>query len=395
VSGAQPLASLAGVRILDLTRNLAGPYCTLTLAELGADVVKIESPAGDDTRYWAPRTGERSSAIFASANRSKRSVCVDLDHPEGVGIIRKLAGRSDVLVESFRPGALDRRGLGWDDLRPLNDRLVYCSISAFGRTGPRAGDPGYDPVIQAATGIMSITGEESGRPSRLGVGAVDLGAGMWATIGILVALRSREQTGRGCRVDTSLFEAAGWWLTYHVAMYAATGAAPRRHGSASPAIAPYECFRTADGELFVAAGNDAAFARLCEALGLAELPGDPRFAENADRVANNHELHRILEERFSRDDAATWERRLSERSVPCSPVRTVADFAADAQTAALRLLPDGVPDAGVALPVTFDEQRPAPHREPPALGAEGREVLEELGLDGAEIEALRRDGAIR
>jgi crotonobetainyl-CoA:carnitine CoA-transferase CaiB-like acyl-CoA transferase len=382
---------LAGVRVLDLTRNLAGPFCTLALGELGADVVKVESMDGDDTRYWAPRTGARSSAIFTSANRNKQSICVDLDHPDGVWVVQELARNADVLVESFRPGALDRRRLGWSDLRTANDRLIYCSISAFGRTGPRAGEPGYDPVIQATSGIMSITGEASGRPSRLGVGAVDLGAGMWAMIGILLALRSREQTGHGCRVDTSLFETAGWWLSYHVAMYRATGAVPERHGSASPAIAPYECFRTADGELFVAAANDAAFGRLCAALELADLPQDPRFAENAARVAHVPELRRILEERFAADDAASWERQLSAHGIPCSRVRTVADFTHDEQAHALGLLSDD----GVALPLTFDEHRPSSQRTAPELGEQSHDVLASLGLDSAHIDALHREGAVR
>lgn len=389
-----PLAALAGVRVLDLTRNLAGPYCTLALGELGAQVVKVESMSGDDTRFWSP-TSEESSAIFASANRNKRSICVDLDHPEGVRIARELARSADVLVESFRPGALDRRGLGWTELHALNEQLIYCSISAFGRTGPRAGQAGYDPVVQAATGIMSITGEASGRPARLGVGAVDLGAGMWAMIGILLALRAREHTGRGSRVDTSLFEAAAWWLSYHVAMYAATGDVPRRHGSASPAIAPYECFRTTDGEVFVAAANDAAFARLCAVLGVADLSNDPRFRTNSDRVANYDELHRTLEPRFAERDAEFWERLLSAHSISCSRVRTVADFAADAHTAALGLLHGGTGDGGVALPLTFDEARPTPQREPPALGEQTGEILAELGLDEEGVDALRRQGVVR
>ena len=386
--------TLTGLKVVDLTRNLAGPYCTVALGDLGADVVKVEEPSrGDDTRAWAPTDGDLS-AIFASANRNKRSIGIDLDDPDGASLVRELIRRSAVLVESFRPGALDRRGLGWRDAHQLNERLVYCSISAFGRTGPRAAEPGYDPVVQAATGIMSITGEPGGPPVRLGIGAVDLGAGMWALVGILAALAAREHTGQGTRVETSLFETAAWWLSYHVAMNDATGVSPGRHGSASPAISPYEAFATADGDLFVAAANDRLFALLCDALELEELPDDPRFGTNGARVRHGEELHRLLGERLLEKRADEWERILKAQSIPCSRVRSVAEFVDDPHAHALGLLPLVAGRRVVALPLGFDGERPPPRTPPPRLGEHTDEILNEIGYDEVLVAELRARGTI-
>ena len=277
----------SGLRVVDLTRNLAGPYCTMLLADLGADVVKIEQPgAGDDTRSWAPPLWGGVSATFLAANRNKRSLALDLDRPEGVDIVRSLASRADVLVESFRPGSLDRRGLGYEALRELNPRLVYCSVSAYGHDGPLAGRPGYDPVLQAYSGIMSITGESDGPPVRLGIGAIDLGTGLWATIGILASLAAREASGEGSRVETSLYEVATWWLSYHIAGFLGSGVVPHRQGTTASFIAPYEVFETAEGGLMVAAANDRLFAAFVEVLGGPELVDDERFDTNPSRVAN-------------------------------------------------------------------------------------------------------------
>lgn len=389
--------ALAGVRVVDLTRNLAGPFCTMVLGELGADVVKIESPhGGDDTRAWAPLTEDGESPMFWSANRNKRSIAVDLDAPEGVAVVRDLVRRSDVVVESFRPGALDRRGLGYEDLAAANPGLIHCSISAFGAVGPRRDEPGYDPVIQAATGIMGITGEPDGPPARLGVGAVDLGAGVWAVVGVLLALGRRERTGRGCRVDTSLFELGAWWLSYHVACFLATGIEPTRHGSASPAIAPYEAFATQDGMLFVAAGNDNLFRTLCDALEVAQLIDDPRFATNALRVENVAALRAILAERLRTRPAGEWEELLKARGVPCSRVASVGDFTRDPQTAALELLVQAGDDGRtlVGTPLRVDGVRPRPQLAPPRLGEHTDAVLAELGRLPEQIAALRSQGVI-
>jgi formyl-CoA transferase/CoA:oxalate CoA-transferase len=366
----------------------------MVLGELGADVVKIESPRGDDTRAWAPLTDDGESPIFWSANRNKRSIAVDLDAPEGVAVVEDLVRRSDIVVESFRPGALDRRGLGFEALSAVNSRLIYCSISAFGAVGPRAAEPGYDPVIQAATGIMSITGDRDGPPARLGVGAVDLGAGLWAVVGCLLALAQRERTGEGCRVDTSLYETGAWWLSYHVAGFLATGIEPGRHGSASPAIAPYEAFEAEDGMLFVAAGNDSLFRTLCDALDLAEVASEPRFETNALRVANVEDLRLVLAERLRARPASDWEELLKARGVPCSRVASVGDFTRDPQVAALDLLVQ-VADSQhpqrrlVGTPLSVDGGRAHPKLAPPRLGEHTDAVLADLGWTADTIADLR------
>ena len=395
--------ALAGVRVVDLTRNLAGPFCTMVLGELGADVIKIETPrGGDDTRAWAPLTEDGESPMFWSANRNKRSIAIDLNSPEGVTVVEQLARRSDVVVESFRPGALERRGLGFDSLSAAHPALIYCSISAFGPVGPRSNEPGYDPVIQAATGIMSITGDPDGPPARLGVGAVDLGAGLWAVIGVLLALARRERTGRGCRVDTSLFETGAWWLSYHVAGFLATGLEPARHGSASPAIAPYEAFETREGRLFVAAGNDNLFRTLCAAIELPAVAGDPRFASNALRVENVQALRAVLTERLRSRSASEWEVVLKGHGLPCSHVASVGEFTLDPQVAALDLLvqvdgrrPDREGARLVGTPLLVDGARAAPRLGPPRLGEHTDEVLEELGLDSRRVADLRAQGVVR
>jgi crotonobetainyl-CoA:carnitine CoA-transferase CaiB-like acyl-CoA transferase len=391
---------LRGVRVLDLTRNLAGPFCTMTLGDLGADVVKVEHPGrGDDTRAWGPPSWGDVSATFMSANRNKRGIAVDLDHPDGVAIVRALAERADVLVESFKPGSLDRRGLGWDDLRPVNERLVYCSISAFGQVGPRRDGPGYDPVVQAYSGIMHITGHPGESPARLGVGALDLGAAMWAVIGIQAAIAERATTGRGARVDTSLLETATWWLSYHLGGYLASGADPERQGTTASFIAPYETFPTADGEVFVAAANDNLFRAFAKALDLPELPDDARFSDNRTRVRNRVALRDRIVVRLATEPASVWEARLHGAGVPCTRVRTVADLAHDEQLAALALvrpLPHAdAPDLAVVdLPVRIDGERAAAWRPPPRLGEHTDAVLGELGYDADRVAALRVAGVI-
>jgi crotonobetainyl-CoA:carnitine CoA-transferase CaiB-like acyl-CoA transferase len=391
---------LHGIRVLDLTRNLAGPYCTMILGDLGADVVKVEQPgAGDDTRAWGPPSWGDESATFLSANRNKRAIAVDLGNPEGRAVVQELARRADVLVESFKPGSLDRRGLGWDDLREVNDQLVYCSISAYGQVGPRRDDPGYDPVIQAFSGILHITGHPDGPPARLGVGALDLGAALWATIGIQAALAQRAVTGHGARVDTSLLETAGWWLSYHLGGYLASGVDPTRQGTTTGFIAPYETFPTADGDLFVAAPNDNLFRAFARALELPELLDDPRFVDNPTRVRNRVALRDRIVIRLATRSAEAWEALLQAASVPCTRVRTVADLADDDQLRAIELLralptPDAPDLRVVDLPVRVAGERATRWQPPPRLGQHTDEVLTELGMDHDRIAALRADGAV-
>ena len=391
---------LQGFTVVDLTRNLAGPFCSMILGDLGAEVIKVEQPgAGDDTRAWGPPNWGTVSAAFASANRNKRGIAVDLDRPDGVEIVRTLVERADVLVESFKPGTLDRRGLGWADLSSLNDRLVYCSISAYGQQGPMRDGPGYDPVIQAFTGIMHITGHPEGDAARLGVGALDLGAAMWAVIGIQAALGQRAMTGRGSRVDTSLLETATWWLSYHLGGYLASGIDPQRQGTTTGFIAPYETFPTAEGDIFVAAPNDNLFRAFARALDLPELIDDPRFADNPTRVRNRVALRDRIVVRMAGQTAVEWETVLRAASVPCTRVRSVAEFASDEQLGALGLVrplphPDAADLEAIDLPVTIDGGRATRWSPPPRLGEHTDEVLAELGYEADRIAALRKSGTV-
>ncbi len=391
---------LQGVRVLDLTRNIAGPYCAMILGDLGAEVIKVERPGGgDDTREWLPPAWNGISTTFLAFNRNKKSVAVDLDRDEGRDAILKIARRSDVLLESFRRGSLGRRGLDYERVRAENPRLVYCTITGFGTVGPHRDRPGYDPVLQAYSGIMSLTGEPGGRPLRTGPSIVDNGTGMWAALGVVCALLARERTGRGAHVETSLLDTGVTWIGYHLLGYLATGRIPPPVGTTATMIAPYEGFATRDGYLQLAAGNDRIWARLCEVLELPALPSDPRFRTNSDRVAHRDELHEILEARFRTEGAAHWEEVLLAHGVPCSRVRTLADVATDPQVAALDLLKPvphpAIPNLTmVDLPVAIDGRRAAAQVAPPAVGQHTDEVLADLGYSAGEIAALRERGVV-
>jgi len=401
-AASQPPAGgvLRGVRVLDLTRNIAGPYCAMILGDLGAEVIKVERPgAGDDTREWRPPAWNGISTTFLAFNRNKKSVAVDLDRDEGRDVVLKMARRSDVLLESFRRGSLARRGLDYARVAAENPRLVYCTITGFGTVGPHKDRPGYDPVLQAYSGIMSLTGEPGGRPLRTGPSIVDNGTGMWAALGVVCALLARERTGRGAHVETSLLDTGVTWIGYHLLGYLATGRVPQPVGTTATMIAPYESFATRDAYLQLAAGNNRIWVQLCEVLELPSLPADPRFRTNADRVSHRDELHEILEARFRTEGAAHWEEVLLAHGVPCSRVRTLADVATDPQVAALGLLaPVAHPEipnfSMVDFPVAIDGQRAAAHVAPPAVGQHTDEVLGGLGYSAAEIAALRETGAV-
>jgi crotonobetainyl-CoA:carnitine CoA-transferase CaiB-like acyl-CoA transferase len=392
--------TLRGITVLDLSRNLAGPYCTMLLGDLGADVIKVESPgAGDDTRNWRPPDWNGQSATFLACNRNKRSITIDLDTEAGQKLVRLLASRADVVVSSFRPGSLAKRGLDYDSLRQDNEGLVFCSITAYGPKGPKKDAPGYDPVLQAESGLMSMTGHPDLPPARVGVGVIDLGTGMWAAVGIQAALRNRVESGVGALVEVSLYETAAWWLSYHVEGYLATGETPQRQGTGTPFVAPYEVFETGDGGLMVTAGNDHLFVSLCRVLDLPGLPEDPTYAHNADRVANRAALHDMLEERFTRKTASEWEVLLSAETIPCSRIRSVADLVNDPQLDALDMLagiphPD-IPDLRVVdIPLTLNGERATHRLPPPRLGEQTTAILEELGVPLEEIESLVRERVV-
>jgi glutaryl-CoA transferase len=392
--------TLRGSIVLDLSRNLAGPYCTMLLGDLGADVIKVESPgSGDDTRNWRPPAWNGQSATFLACNRNKRSITIDLNTESGQQLVRRLASRADVMVSSFRPGSLAKRGLDYDSLRQLNEGLVFCSITAYGSKGPKKDAPGYDPVLQAETGLMAMTGHPDGPPARVGVGVIDLGTGMWAAVGIQAALRNRLDSEVGALVEVSLYETAVWWLSYHVEGFLATGESPQRLGNAAAFVAPYEVFETADGGLMVTAGNDRLFASLCAVLDLPGLPADPAYASNADRVANRSVLREVLEERFRAKGAEEWELLLGAQTIPCSRVRSVADLVSDPQLDALGMLVDlphpDIPDLRVVdIPLRLNGERAVHRLPPPRLGEQTTAILEELGVPSEEIATLVREGVI-
>lgn len=392
---------LAGVRVLDLSRVLAGPWCTQTLADLGADVWKIEAPGqGDDTRGWTPPDVDGESTYFMCTNRSKRSLAIDLRHPEGRALARRLALQADVLVENYRLGALARFGLDYDTLSQAHPGLIYCSISGYGRTGPRAAEPGYDFVIQAESGLMSITGEPEGAPMKLGVAITDLVTGMNATQAVLAALLARQKTGKGQLIDLALLDSAVNVLANVGAGYLAAGQVPQRLGNGHPTVVPYQIFATADGAFALGVGNDAQFAALCAALGRPEWAEDERYRKNRSRALNRGSLVPALQQIFMTQSSEHWLARIRAAGIPAGPVRTVPQ-ALDAPEIAARGLLADTPDArhgSLRLMRSPLHLRGTPPREPaapPRLGEHTDEVLAQaLGASAADIKAWRHAGAV-
>jgi crotonobetainyl-CoA:carnitine CoA-transferase CaiB-like acyl-CoA transferase len=389
---------LSGITVLDMTRVLSGPYSTMLLADMGARVLKIEQPGkGDDTRAWGPPFIDGESAYFLSINRNKESVTLDFKKPEARAILDRLIAKSDVLVENFRPGTLNKIGLDYASLAPAHPKLVYCSISGFGQTGPRSPEPGYDAVIQAEGGLMSITGSMDGPPYRLGVAIGDIVTGMFATQGILLALFNRERTGLGQLVDIGMLDSVAALLTYQAGIYFATGAAPNRIGNRHPTIVPYETFTARDGDFVLAVGNDEQWRRFCS---VAELPDDERFATNQLRVTRYDELKPILVACLRRATRSNWIERLTAAGVPCGSVRNLQEVFADSQLAAREMIADVHhrtvgPLRVLGTPIKLSATPGSVRTAPPTLGQHTESVLrQDLGLSSAQIETLRSSRAI-
>ena len=392
---------LKGVRVLDLSRVLAGPFCSMILSDLGAEVIKVEMPGeGDDTRTYPPFIGGLSS-YFMSVNRGKKSVTLDLKKAEAREAIYRLAERSDIFLENFRPGVTARLGVDYENIRKVNPGIIYCSISSFGQTGPYASWPGYDIIIQGMGGLMGITGEPGRPPVRVGIAISDIGAGMWAAIAILAALRVREKTGVGQYIDISLLDGVVSWMTYAAGIYFATGRPPERMGSAHPSMVPYQAFEAGDGKyLLIAAGNDRLWATLCEGMGLKELAEDPRFSTMDRRVENRGELIPILEGEFRKRPRDEWLERLRRLGFPCGPVYTLDEVFRDPHVLSRGMLIEMEhPELGVIKqigpPMKFSETPCTVGSPPPRLGEHTEEVLRAVaGYSDEEIERLRRASAI-
>jgi crotonobetainyl-CoA:carnitine CoA-transferase CaiB-like acyl-CoA transferase len=370
---------LSDITVIELGHSVAAPYAAEILADLGAAVIKVEKrDGGDDARHWGPPFWHGVSAIFQSLNRNKFSVTVDLrDERERALLARLIEERADVLIQNLRPGMVDELGLDAATMRARNKRLIYCGIGAFGRGGPLSARPGYDPLMQAFGGLMSVTGEAGEPPVRVGTSIIDMGAGMWCVIGILSALHHRTLTGEGTTVDTSLYETALAWMSYHAANYQASGDVPKRHGSGTYGIVPYRGYATRDGYLLVGAGNDKLFRKLAAALGHPEWADDARFRDNPRRVENRVALDGLIEDVTRTDTSAAWQATLEAAGVPSAPMQSVDEVVAHPQTKALGMIQES-PDGRLTimgLPLSFDGERPPFRRPAPQLGEHTDELL--------------------
>ena len=391
---------LAGLTVIDLTQNVAGPYCSQILGDLGATIIKVERPnGGDDTRAWLPPSVGRHSSTYLALNRNKTSVCIDIDTADGRRLIAELVKTADIFIHSMKPGSAERRGLGWPDLRQINPKLVYCAISAFGSVGPLSDLPGYDPLMQAFTGVMSTTGNEGEDPVRVGVSLIDLGTGMWAALGILASLLARSTSGAGANVEASLLDTGVGWMSVFVSSFVASGEVPKKLGSAMAMTAPYELFPASDGAVFIAAGNDRLFKRVCQGLGAPLLGEDARFLTNPDRVRNREALRTQLSALVQSRPVKEVVALLRAAGAPCSELNSVEEMLAHAQVEAVGIV-QSLPVADhpdhrvVALPVKINGARGARFEQPPELGADTDSVLAGIGYSAVQLAAFRAAGAI-
>jgi formyl-CoA transferase len=401
--------ALSHIKVLDLSRVLAGPWCTQMLADLGADVIKVERPVvGDDTRHWGPPflqdengNDTEQASYYAACNRNKRSVTIDMSKPEGQALIRTLALQSDIVVENFKVAGLTQYGLDYESLKKLNPKLIYCSITGFGQDGPYAERAGYDLMIQAMTGMMSITGEAHASPMRVGVAVIDVFTGVYATSAILAALEVRHRTGEGQLIDMALLDVGMAVLANQAAGFLNTGKVPMRQGNSHPSLAPYQDFETADGAMLLAIGNDGQFARFCDVAGHAEWASDARFTSNTARVTNRVALVELMQAATRTRSTAQWIAALEDKAVPCGPINTMDQAFADAQVQhrGLKIAQPTSPQAraqtsvtaisSVASPLRLMATPPVLRNPPPALGEHTVAVLAEMGLDAAQIAALQ------
>ena len=395
------MKALEGIRVLDLTRALAGPFCTLMLGDYGADVIKIEIPgAGDDTRHWGPPFIGEESAYFLSINRNKRSLTLNFKDPEAIKIFLQLAKDADVVVENFTPGVMSRFGLEYETVKEVNPKIVYCSISGFGQTGPYQNRPAYDQIMQGLSGVMSLTGEPGGEPQKVGIAITDIGAGMWSAFAIMAAVFHRDQRGEGQYIDISMMDAQVAWLTYQAATYFANGEPPKRLGAAHPTLVPYQAFMCQDGKYInVAVGSERIWERFCRGINKPEMKDNPDYATNGDRVRNRAKIVPYLQEFFLTRSVNEWVQDLQEFNVPCGPINDLADVFSDPQLLHRKMLVEMAhPTLGLikqtGIPIKFSLTPGGLDRHPPLLGEHNGELLKELGYSDADIDRLAQQEVI-
>jgi len=395
------MKALEGIRVLDLTRALAGPFCTLMLGDNGADVIKVEIPGtGDDTRKWGPPFIGEESAYYLSINRNKRSLTLNLQDAQAQEVFMKLAKDIDVVVENFTPGVMGRFGLDYDAVKAVSPKVVYCSISGFGQDGPYRNRPAYDQIMQGVGGLMSITGEPDGEPQKIGIAVTDIGAGMWSAFAIMAALHHREKSGEGQYIDISMLDAQVAWLTYQAAFFFANGEAPKRMGAAHPTLVPYQAFMCNDGKYInVAVGSERIWGRFCQGMGREDLKDHPDYATNSVRVNHRGAMVSMLQEIFLTRPVAEWVEDLQAANVPCGPINDLADVFADPQVLARNMyLEMPHPTLGsikqTGLPIKFSLTPGGLDRHPPLLGEHNQEILQSLGYSDADVESLKEQSVI-